>query len=396
MTPLNKLRASRTRARRSTGALLAALAIHPPLPSAGLAASYTFTPEADSYTRSDLPTTNFGDGGRLSAREHPRQTRNTYLRFDVDVPEGETITGATLRMFATTDGRAIELHGLADDSWDESTITWRSAPDHARPAADRVDSVSADASFPLDASSLVSGGTVSMVLTSEANSMVRMVSRENDSHRPRLIVETTARDPGTDPTPDPGDGPRPGTDPTPDPGNRSDARPQHGPDARPRHRSDARPRHATAPPVDLGGLWAWGARIAPLDPTARRSPQRVIANVAARTWRLTDWAVATADAKRRRPGVLDPAHQPGRFDHRPHPARHPSRPVRRRPPDGARRRARHRDRLLAGALRRGEPADLDHQRRRSRSRSAPSAPAAAGPATRRTRRCAAAWSPPRT
>src|SRR6476619_2728914 len=117
MTPLSKLRTSRRRAFRSTGALVAALAFTLALPSAGLAASYTFTPEADSYTRSDLPTTNFGDGGRLSARDHRWQERNAYLRFHVDVPQDETITGATLRMFATTDGRAIDLHRLADDTW---------------------------------------------------------------------------------------------------------------------------------------------------------------------------------------------------------------------------------------------------------------------------------------
>ena len=251
------------------GATLVALVIALAAPAAGFADSYTFTPVADTYTRSDLPTTNFGDGHRLTARDHPRQERNTYLRFNVEVPAGETVTGATLRMYATSDGRSIDLHGLADDRWDEDTLVWDSAPEHTAASVAHVDDVAVDSAFSLDASELVSGrGLVSMVLTSEANSMVRLVSRENDSYRPRLIVETSATgtspDPGTDPAPEPT--PDPGTNPLPI-------------------------------PDPLVGPWAWDARSAALDPNNAALAQRVIANVRTPNLAMTDWAVATADAK---------------------------------------------------------------------------------------------------
>src|SRR5204862_4950512 len=93
---------------------------------AGAAAT---TPTADSYVRSDQPSANFGTSVHLFA-ETGSPARHAYLRFDPQVPAGDVVTKATLRIFslAAAGGDSVALHGVADDTWSETGITWDNAP----------------------------------------------------------------------------------------------------------------------------------------------------------------------------------------------------------------------------------------------------------------------------
>ena len=51
------------------------------------------------------------------------------------------------------------------------------------------------------------------------------------------------------------------------------------------------------PPLALGDPWSWDARSAALDPDNATLAPRLIANVDRPDMALSDWAVATADAK---------------------------------------------------------------------------------------------------
>src|SRR5687768_4626981 len=66
--------------------------------SAG-SATLTLTPVADADVRADQPGRNFGPAAGLRVDGMP--IANAYLRFNVNVPVGETVTRATLRVFTT-------------------------------------------------------------------------------------------------------------------------------------------------------------------------------------------------------------------------------------------------------------------------------------------------------
>ena len=66
-----------------------------------------------------------------------------------------------------------------------------------------------------------------------------------------------------------------------------------------------------APPIVLGGPWSWDARNMPLDPNNASLAPRLIANVDRPAMTLTDWGVATADAKAGDPEYPIPRTQQG-------------------------------------------------------------------------------------
>lgn len=93
-------------------------------------------PAYDTYVRSDEPDTNYGSEGNLFVHSGTNLKR-TYLQFDLgSIPLG-SIREASLRLgFAegARTGTAIDLHHVADDTWNEFSLTWRSAPPPDLPA----------------------------------------------------------------------------------------------------------------------------------------------------------------------------------------------------------------------------------------------------------------------
>lgn len=97
-------------------------------------------PEADATVASGAPSTNYGSGLRLQVTPssacgvQPHGRSHAFVRFDLSgIPQSATIVSATLQMTAPEgfawggDGTTYSAF-VADDSWDESSITWSNQP----------------------------------------------------------------------------------------------------------------------------------------------------------------------------------------------------------------------------------------------------------------------------
>ena len=169
-------------------------------PESGQAATTTFTPVADTYTRSDMSSTNFGSQKRLSAQASS-PTRRGYLRFDVKLPAGSVVTKATLRAKSVSSafGTGVDLRGVADNSWAENTLTYSNAPTHD-PSVSYAPDYANGSWVELNATKLATGpGLVSMALTTWSSAYHGFESRESD-YDPELVVEY---DPPPPPSPSP-------------------------------------------------------------------------------------------------------------------------------------------------------------------------------------------------
>ena len=87
------------------------------------------TPNADTYTYSGAPTTNYGAGTALFVQKGSG-TSASYLRFDLStLPSGASVSKATLRLFVNqvvTPGK-IDVYQL-NHGWVEGTLTYNNAP----------------------------------------------------------------------------------------------------------------------------------------------------------------------------------------------------------------------------------------------------------------------------
>src|SRR5258706_1665250 len=88
--------------------------------------SLIFTPTADSYVDSSLPSNNFGTANPLLASA---SVRRALLMFNTTLPAGSTVTSVTLRVFskATSASGGYEIHPEMD-TWAENTVTWNTQP----------------------------------------------------------------------------------------------------------------------------------------------------------------------------------------------------------------------------------------------------------------------------
>ena len=173
--------------------LFAALCAGAALARPASAATYTFTPTADTYARSDRPSATYAKNPRISAMKARKQVRRAYLRFKVAVPASERVTGATLNLYSTSKGTrsGVALRALAGQ-WHPARLSWRNAPQPGRVLA-RARGYGRHTWVTLDATRMVRGsGLVSLALTSRAPSWQGFGSREDRRHAPRLVVTTAS------------------------------------------------------------------------------------------------------------------------------------------------------------------------------------------------------------
>jgi len=153
----------------------------------------TFTDVADAFVSTAFPDQNFGSSADLRM-SNPQ--RSSYLRFNVAGLSG-TVSKALLLLNGTTDSSlGFDVHGVADTSWGESTITFNNAPAMGPITASSGAYTAGPVS--IDVTSLVSGnGLVSFGLTRTSSNLLVVSSRESgDATAPKLVVTT---DGGTPP-----------------------------------------------------------------------------------------------------------------------------------------------------------------------------------------------------
>jgi hypothetical protein len=147
---------------------------------------------ADSYVRSDQPTSNFGTATTLRVDGSP--ATYSYLKFDV---QGLTAppTKATLRvLIPVSSTTSINASHVTDTTWTETGLTYNNRP---APSAPSIPSgkITANTFITFDVTSQITGnGLISFMLDTTSSSSKSPPSRENPTtaNRPQLVLDTTA------------------------------------------------------------------------------------------------------------------------------------------------------------------------------------------------------------
>jgi hypothetical protein len=101
-------------------------------PGASWATVYDLPATADATVDNVEPDFNYGAQNQLPiiAFFLGNIYNRAFLKFDLSITAGETITGANLYLYCTSPGgRNADLFYVANDSWGEDTITWNNQPD---------------------------------------------------------------------------------------------------------------------------------------------------------------------------------------------------------------------------------------------------------------------------
>jgi hypothetical protein len=147
----------------------------------------TFTPVADSYVNQSNPDKNFGSNRSIRVDGSPLV--RSYLRFEVSGIDG-VISSVTLRIYANSSSSSgFEVHKVVENSWQEKSITYNNAPNPGVKVGTSP-RFSSNSWVTTDVSSLLNtDGTVSIVLVGINQTAINLASREDNSHKPQLLLE---------------------------------------------------------------------------------------------------------------------------------------------------------------------------------------------------------------
>lgn len=148
----------------------------------------TFVALADTYVRANEPLASFGKNGELRVDDTP--IARSYIRFDIFGIPG-AIVRATLRLYTlTSTGDGFQVRA-SENSWVESTMTYRNAPAVGRLIA-QSGSFFAGQWVSIDVTSAVRSGsmTVDLALVGIGQRQLAVASRERTGHAPQLVVVT--------------------------------------------------------------------------------------------------------------------------------------------------------------------------------------------------------------
>lgn len=119
---------ARRGARLWVAVALVAVVVGAPLSPAS-ATTTTIVASADAFVAASTPSANKGTVAVLRIND---DVKRSYVRFDLgSLPSNEAITGATLRLYATSAPKCasgLEVLVSASEAWSETTIRWRAQP----------------------------------------------------------------------------------------------------------------------------------------------------------------------------------------------------------------------------------------------------------------------------
>ncbi|MCL4561491.1 MAG: DNRLRE domain-containing protein [Chloroflexi bacterium] len=150
--------------------------------------SLTFNVDADSYVSASYPITNYGSATVWRVDGSP--DLHAYLRFSVQGTAGYTIQHAYLKVYANSSGSAgINALAVADNTWDESTITYNTAPPLGA-VLDGVAGRTPGSWVTIDVTSYVTGdGTYSFGVNTPGSTQISFASKESGANAAQLVVE---------------------------------------------------------------------------------------------------------------------------------------------------------------------------------------------------------------
>lgn len=140
---------------------------------------------ADAYVSSDFPTTNYGSSSVLRVDGSPDQ--RSYLRADVSGVVGAVVS-ANLRVYANSShGTGFVVQDVADDSWDEASIAYSTAPAFG-PVIGPSGPLTSGGYVEVPVQAVVTGdGTYSFVLTALNTTGISLGSRSS-ANPPQLVI----------------------------------------------------------------------------------------------------------------------------------------------------------------------------------------------------------------
>ena len=139
---------------------------------------------------SSNPTVNYGTKTTLRADGSP--TINSYLRFTVSGVAG-TITRVRLLIYANSSlNVGLNTQSVADNTWNETTMTWNTAPAIGGVLATSSSIATGTwITFDVTNSGFVNGdGTYSFGITDPSATAISLASRESGANAPQLIIDT--------------------------------------------------------------------------------------------------------------------------------------------------------------------------------------------------------------
>jgi RHS repeat-associated protein/CSLREA domain-containing protein len=147
----------------------------------------TFTPVDDAYIANDAPSTNYGSAITLQTDNTP--IKDFLLKFTVSGVNGQSITNAKIRLYnvdsATKGG---DFYHVANNSWQQSTVTWNNAPAAGSTLLASLGSVSPNTWYEVDVTSLITGdGTYSLRVSSTSSNGADYSSKEG-ANPPQLVI----------------------------------------------------------------------------------------------------------------------------------------------------------------------------------------------------------------
>jgi hypothetical protein len=149
----------------------------------------TFTAQADAYVDSSTPDANYGDRNRLRMKSAAPEQRS-YLRFEVTGLAGETISRATLRIYANVNSSAgYTVRAVSDNSWSQMLITYTNMP----PLGSVIGNSGAhEAGIYTEAevTGYITGdGLYSFAVTANSSTATHYASSEANGNWPELVLE---------------------------------------------------------------------------------------------------------------------------------------------------------------------------------------------------------------
>jgi hypothetical protein len=160
-------------------------------------------PEADTLMSEFSPDINFGNARSFLLTRFLDHAYEGYFRFDLSAVTGP-VTSATLRLYPTYPQRFVEgsepaalvFSFVANDAWDEGTITWNSAVQAGMAAAEVLRlSHAMNGPLEIDVTELVlvevaGDQRLSLKVTSVNDTEVVFNSREAFTNQPVLVIVT--------------------------------------------------------------------------------------------------------------------------------------------------------------------------------------------------------------
>ncbi|WP_433305280.1 DUF7594 domain-containing protein [Actinoplanes sp. CA-030573] len=172
--------------------------------TSGTPTTYTFKATADSYVRSDDPSSTPGSEFVLGteAGSPTTPTLNAYVRFNVTGVTG-TITSATLQLYSYATSALGVLVSRTTPDWTEAALTYASAPAvGAQVGAGPNIAVNTWASIGLG-SAVAGNGGYDFALTTTRTANNKFASRESSATPPTLVVTAVSGGTTTSTTPTP-------------------------------------------------------------------------------------------------------------------------------------------------------------------------------------------------